>query len=148
MNMSSNFSNTAGDFVNEVEKFSKTNLNKKAELLRIYEESMRTGKGKEFQELAFTAKYLRGLMRVLQNGTNNPEVTSMENIKSDFSSNIKKVKEQIKMTIKDSDEQLKKHFSDNFFAMSQEGLINLNELLADLEWAKMYLNNEKRQKSN
>ncbi len=146
--MSSNFTNSASGFVNEVEKFSKTSLNKKAELLRIYEESIRIGKEKEFEDLAFTAKYLRGLMRVLQSGTNNPEISSMEHIKSDFSSNIKKVKEQIKEIIKDSDEQLKQHFSDNFFAMSQEGLINLNELLADLEWAKMYLNNQKRQKIN
>ena len=146
--MSGEFINSASDFVNEVEKFSKASLNKKVELLRIYEESIRINKEKEFEDLAFTAKYLRGLMRVLQSGTNNPEITSMENIKSDFSSNIKKVKEQIKEIIKNSDKQLKKHFNDNFFKMSQEGLINLNELLADLEWTKKYLNHQKRQKIN
>lgn len=143
-----NNSPNAPDFVNEVEKFSGTSLNKKAELLRIYEESIKSGKEKVFGDLAFTAKYLRGLMRVLQNSSNNPQVDSLEKIKADFSSNIKKVIEQVKDIISDSDEDLQKHFEENYFEMSQEGLTNLNELLADLEWTKMYLNDQKRQKPN
>lgn len=143
-----NSPNSAADFVNEIEKFSGANLNKKIELLRIYEESMNSGKEKTFEDLAFTGKYLRGLMRVLQNSSNNPQVDSLEKIKADFSSNIKKVIEQIKDIISDADEELKKHFEENFFEMSQEGLTNLNELLADLEWTKMYLNDQKRQKPN
>jgi hypothetical protein len=145
--MTNDQQNTA-DFVNEVEKFSGTNLNKKAELLRIYEESIKSGKGKTFEDLVFTAKYLRGLMRVLQNSTNNPQVNSSEQIKADFSANIKKVKDQLKDIISNSDVELKKHFDENYFEMSQEGLTNLNELLVDLEWTKMYLNDQKRQKIN
>jgi hypothetical protein len=146
--MTNYLSNSAADFVNEVEKFSKTNLNKKAELLRIYEESLKSDKEKIFEDLTFTAKYLRGLMRVLQSGASNSEVSSMEKIKADFSSNIKKVMEQIKDIIAGTDEELKKYFADNYFEMSQQGLTNLNELLADLEWTKMYLNDQKRQKAN
>ncbi len=146
--MINNPADNAADFVNEVEKFSGINLNKKAELLRVYEECLKTGKEKVFEDLAFTAKYLRGLMRVLQNGSNNPHVNSLEQIKKDFSSNIKKVKEQIQDIISNSDEQLKKHFDENYFEMSQAGLTNLNELLSDLEWTKMYLNDQKRQKIN
>ena len=144
----SNNSSSTSDFVNEVEKFSGASLNKKAELLRIYEESIKSGKEKAFEDLTFTAKYLRGLMRVLQNGSNNPQVDSFEKIKTDFSSNINKVIEQVKDIIADSDEDLQKHFKENYFEMTQEGLINLNELLADLEWTKMYLNDQKRQKPN
>jgi hypothetical protein len=146
--MTKDFSNTPGNFINEVEKFSKTTLNKKAELLRIYEESLKAGKEKIFEDLTFTSKYLRGLMRVLQNGTNNPEVPSLEKIKADFSANIKKVTEQLRDIISNADEELKKYFTDNYFEMSQQGLTNLNELLADLEWTKMYLNDQKRQKAN
>ncbi|MEJ2617883.1 MAG: hypothetical protein P8Z35_23210 [Ignavibacteriaceae bacterium] len=146
--MMNNSPDNASDFVNEVEKFSGTNLNKKAELLRIYEESINSGKEKVFEDLAFTGKYLRGLMRVLQNSSNNPQVESLDKIKADFSSNVQKVIAQIKDIISDADEDLKKHFEENYFEMSQEGLINLNELLADLEWTKMYLNDQKRQKPN
>jgi hypothetical protein len=146
--MTNNSPDNASDFVNEVEKFSGTNLNKKAELLRIYEESINSGKEKVFEDLVFTGKYLRGLMRVLQNGTGNAQVESLDKIKSDFSSNIKKVIDQIKEIIAGSDENLQKHFEENYFEISQEGLTNLNELLADLEWTKMYLNDQKRQKPN
>ena len=146
--MINDFSNTAADFVNEVEKFSKTNLNKKAELLRIYEESLKSNKEKIFEDLTFTAKYLRGLMRVLQSGTSNAEVSSMEKIKADFSANIKKVTGQLKDIISNADEELKKYFADDYFEISQQGLTNLNELLADLEWTKMYLNEQKRQRAN
>ncbi len=146
--MINNSPDNASDFVNEVEKFSGTNLNKKAELLRIYEESINSGKEKVFEDLAFTGKYLRGLMRVLQNGSNNSQVDSLDKIKADFSSNIKKVIEKLKDIISNADEGLQKHFEKFFFEMSQEGLTNLNELLADLEWTKMYLNDQKRQKPN
>jgi hypothetical protein len=146
--MLNNSYGSAADFVNEVEKFSGTNLNKKAELLRIYEECINSGKEKVFEDLAFTGKYLRGLMRVLQNGADNAQVDSLDKIKADFSSNIKKVIDQVKDIISDAGEDLKKHFEENYFEMSQEGLTNLNELLADLEWTKMYLNDQKRQKPN
>lgn len=141
------YSNPA-DFINEAEKFSKSSFNKKAELIRIYEEAVNLKNEKTFEELAFTAKYLRGLMRVMQKGSENPEVNSIENIKKDFSANIKKAVDQIKILISNSDENLKNHFEQNFFEMSQQGLTNLNELFADLEWIKIYLNHQKRQNKN
>ena len=35
-------------------------------------------------------------------------------------------------------------FESTYFELTQESFINMNELLADLEWAKMYLNEIKR----
>lgn len=136
------------DFINEAEKFSKSSFNKKVELIRIYEEAVNSKNEKIFEDLAFTAKYLRGLMRVMQKGTENPEVNSIENIKKDFSANVKKAVDQIKILISNSDEDLKNHFEKNFFEMSQQGLTNFNELLADLEWIKIYLNHQKRENIN
>jgi hypothetical protein len=146
--MSDYSENNPADFVEEVEKFSGSILNKKAELIRIYEESIKSGKEKIFEDLTFTAKYLRGLMRVLQKGTNNPDVQSLDQIKKDFSDNVKKIIKQLKEITAGSDEQLQKHFKDNYYQMSQESLININEFLADLEWTKLYLNDQKRQKKN
>ena len=136
------------EFIEEVEKFSRSKLNKKAELLRICEEAVKNNKEIILEDLAFTAKYLRGLMRVMQKGMENPEVKSLEHVKKDFSSNIKKVKEQIKEIILNSEDSLKNHFEENYFVMTQDGLQNLNELLSDLEWTKKYLNEEKRKRAN
>jgi ribonuclease BN (tRNA processing enzyme) len=142
--MTDNYSKNAAEFVEEVERFSNSKLNKKIEVIRLYEEALASNKIKEFEDLAFTAKYLRGLLRVLKEGQNIPEVGSMEKIKADFSSNMEKASETISDILLSSESSVKKYFNENFIEMSQDTLVNMNELLQDLEWVKIYLNDSKR----
>jgi hypothetical protein len=152
--MTISYSQAAAQFVEDVEKFSNSKLNKKIELIRLYEEALCSNKIKEFEDLAFTAKYLRGLLRVLsvaakprldgKEDQNISEVGSMEKIKADFSSNMKKASDTMSNILLSSESSVKKYFNENFIEMSQDSLINMNELLHDLEWVKMYLNNLKR----
>jgi len=136
------------DFFNEIEKFSKQTLHRKAEMIAIYETSVNSNQLGIFRDLCFTAKYLVGMMRVLQEGGNNPQVSNLDNVKKDFSANLTKAIEQIRQIIVGADESQKKYFEDEFFVRSHAGLTNLNELLADLESAKLYLNYLKREKEN
>ncbi len=137
-------SEIAAQFVNEVEKFSHSKLKRKIELLRIYEEALKFNNEKEFEDLAFTAKYVQGLLRVVKTGTINPEVQNIEQIKKDFSDNMNKTVDQIKKIIAGAGEDLKQHFEKTFFELTQDSFINFSELLSDLEWAKMYMNEIKR----
>lgn len=146
--MTYSYSKNAVELINEVEKFSNSKLNKKAELINLYESAITSDKVKDFEDLSFTAKYLRGLMRVLNEGKQISEVGSMEKIKSDFTMNMKKATELIKNIISNSDDSMKKYFEENFLEMSQNSLVNVNELLADLEWVKMYMNKVKREDKN
>lgn len=132
------------EFVDEVEKFSKEKLRRKAELLRIYEEAVKGNNFKLFEDTVFTAKYVQGLLRVVKSGTQNPEVQNLESIKKDFSDNMTKVVSQLKDILNSADEDTKMHFEKTYFELSQEGFLNLSELLNDLEWTKMYLNDLKR----
>ena len=138
----------APEFFIEVEKFSKHSLNRKAEMIIIYEASVNSNQLGLFRDLCFTAKYLLGMMRVLQEGGNNPQISSLEHVKKDFSSNLAKAIEQIKQITVGLDESQKKYFEEEFFVRSHAGLTNLNELLADLESTKLYLNYLKREKKN
>jgi hypothetical protein len=138
----------AQDFINEIEKFSKHALNRKAELITIYGAAVDSNQVNLFRELCFTAKYLLGMMRVLHEGGNNPQVSSLDHVKKDFSENIEKAIEQIRQIITDLDESNKKYFEEEFFNRSHTGLTNLNEFLADLESAKLYLNYLKREMKN
>lgn len=142
--MQINYPENTSDFVNEVEYFSNSKLKKKAELLRLFEEAQKNNKLGLFEDLTFTAKYVQGLLRVVQSGTNNPEVGNIENIKQDFSENMKKVVSQIKDIISNADDSMKSHFEENYFELSQAGFLNLSELISDLEWTKKYINNKKR----
>jgi hypothetical protein len=138
----------ASDFVDEVEKFLKRSLHRKAELIAIYDASIDLNQMDIFRDLCFTAKYLVGMMRVLQEGGNNPQVSNLDNVKKDFSANVTKAIEQIRQIIVGAEEPQKKYFEEEFFARSHAGLTNLNELLADLESTKLYLNYLKREKKN
>jgi hypothetical protein len=133
------------DFINEVEKFSKRSLNRKAEMITIYEAAVDSNQVEVYRDLCFTAKYLIGMIRVLKEGASNPQVSSLEHVKKDFASNMNKGTEQLKQIISNTNESTQKYFEEEFLEKSHSGLTNLNELLLDLESAKLYLNHLKRE---
>jgi hypothetical protein len=132
------------DFVNAVEKFSKSKLKRKAELLRIYEEALKFKKESLFEDLTFTAKYVRGLLRIIKSGKINPGSDNIDRIKEDFLDNMNKIVKMIKEILYGAGDDLNLHFDQTYFESSQEGFLNINELLSDMEWVKIYMNNEKR----
>jgi hypothetical protein len=134
----------SSDFINDVEKFSKAKLKRKAELIRIYEEALKSNNEKLFDDLTFTAKYVQGLMRVVKSGSVNSDIKNIDSIKKDFSDNMNKVVLKIRDLISSADENLKIHFEQTYFELSQQGFLNLAEIISDLEWTKMYLNDSKR----
>ena len=143
--------NSSEEFLNEVDSFSSSKggqLKRKEDLNIILKEAFKHNKEKLLKDLSFTAKYLQGLMRVLKKGVQNPEVQSLEYVKSDYSSNVNKFATQLREVLSESDTEVKEHFNKTYFELSQEGFQNLNELLSDLEWTKMYLNEQKRSAKN
>lgn len=136
----------ANQFITEVERFSKNPLHRKAEMIVIYDAAIDSNQVAIYRELCFTAKYLLGLIRVLRNGGNNPQVSNFDHVRKDFTANITKSIEQIRQILTDSADSQKKYFEEEFFSKTQSGLTNLNELLADLEQVKLYFNYLKRER--
>lgn len=117
-------------------------------MIVIYDAAVDSNQMDIFRDVCFTAKYLVGMMRVLQEGGNNPQVNSLDHIKKDFSANLTKAIAQLRKLICGAGESQKKYFEEELFVRSHSGLNNLNELLADLESTKLYLNYLKREKKN
>ncbi len=136
--------NNSAGFINEVEKFSGSKLKRKAEVIRLYEEAKKHQKEFLFEDMVFTAKYVQGLMRAVKSASGNSEITNIEQIKKDFSDNVKKVVDQIRDIISNSGDEMKSYFEKTYFNMTQQSFMNLNELLYDLERCKMYMNDLKR----
>lgn len=134
--------------INEINTFSQGKLNRKDDLLKLFDLIKETHREHLLEEISFTAKYVMGLLRVLKAGVNNSEVKSLEHVKQDFSANMKKITEELKKVIADADEGTKQYLGAEYLQMTQEGLRNLNLLLSDLEWTKKYLNSQKRQNKN
>lgn len=134
-------------FVNEINIFSDGKLNRKSDLRKLFYILLENHQENTIEEICFTAKYVMGLIRVLKAGIANSEINSLEHVKKDFTTNMVKITEQLKSSLAFADEESRKYFEDEYLQMTQAGLKNLNLLLADLEWTKKYLNNQKRQKN-
>lgn len=127
-------------FLDEVEKETGSVLKKRDDLTKLLEICVACGKEKEFEDLIFTAKYIQGLMRVINKAPSIPEVQSVEHVKKDFSENMEKIAEQISDILEAGDEDSKKYFKEIFLSPTQHSLENLTLLLTDLEQIKKYVN--------
>ena len=146
--MSVQYSNAPAKLLKEVDEFSGNSLKKRVDLQIIFEETLNKGRETLLDEIAFTSKYVQGLIRVLKDGSKNPDVSSVDYVKKDLTVNMNKVVEQLKEAVEGSDGTTKQHFERTYFELSQQGFMNLNDLLSDLEWTKKYLNEQKRKIRN
>jgi hypothetical protein len=136
----------AEEIIKEIDAFSGGRLKRKNDLEILLDIVSQKEKQNLFDELSFTAKYIMGLQRVIKKGSINPEITNLEQIKNDYTDNVKKAVGQLKDIIKLSDEAVKVHFETTYFELSAKAFQNITEFFEDLEWTKMYLNEQNRQK--
>ncbi|MBT8380439.1 MAG: hypothetical protein KJN64_14565 [Ignavibacteria bacterium] len=134
------------EFLNNAEKFTNHPLNKKDDVRKIISTAVELKKEEEFSELAFTAKYIKGLMRVVNKAPGIPEVESIDHVKTDITENMKKVIEQFRTLLKGSEESTIDFFEESYLSLNQDSFNNLNLMLADLESVKKYLNHLKHLK--
>ena len=132
------------NLLTEVEKYSSSQLNCKNDLQLIVENCINNNLYDEFENLAFTGKYIEGLKRVLSKGAEFNEVDNLDYVKKDLTTNMEKILEEIRLTLSGSDPSVRNHFEDNYLSLTPDNFKRLNELLSDLEQVKKYLNFLKR----
>ncbi|HEY7751134.1 MAG TPA: hypothetical protein VH917_02490 [Ignavibacteriaceae bacterium] len=132
------------NLLDEVENFTGKILNSKDDLVWLYNLSVESGNEKEFEEVAFTGKYLYGLMRVMKSGVSIPEVESLEHVRKDISKNMELIIEQLGQIVTGSDTAAKSYFENKYLQLSQQSIVHLNLLIEDLDLVKKYLNYKKR----
>ena len=137
-------SSITGNILNETEVHLKLLLKRKPDLEIILQACIQSGRAEKFEELAFTGKYLQGLMRVLKKGAEITEIESLENVKQDLSDNMEMIIDQMRNILSNQAEEIKSRFEETYFTLSQVNFQNLNELLSDLEAVKKYINYSKR----
>ena len=131
------------NFLNETEKFNKHPFNRKNDLQQIITIAVKFKREKEFNELIFTSKYLKGLIRIVNKSPGIPEVESIDHVKSDISENMKKVVDQLRNILSGTDADTIIFFGKNYLSLDQESFSNFNLLLTDLALVKKYLNHLK-----
>jgi hypothetical protein len=128
----------------EINAFSGYKLKRKDDLKTLLDITFKNDKPELLEDISFTAKYIMGLQRVIKKGSMNPEISNLEQIKLDYTNNIQKSVELLKEIVNLSDIKVKNHFEEIYFQLSHSRLSSLTELLEDLEWTKMYFNQQKR----
>ncbi|MGE5496550.1 MAG: hypothetical protein ACM3Q2_00645 [Syntrophothermus sp.] len=135
--------NTAVNIVEKVETLSKNRLKMKDDLKRIIEVSITGRKIPLLDETAFKAKYLQGLFSIIQRGESSIDEEVFRRYMTEYTENVEEVKKNLALIIEDSGSFYRKIFEEKYFSMTQEGISNLNKLMYDLGWYKMYLNDRK-----
>ena len=128
------------NFLKETEKFNNHPLNKKDDVQQIVTAAVNLKREYEFHELIFTAKYLRGLLRILNKAPGIPEVENIDYVRSDILENMEKIIDQLRKIVSGTEPATIKFFEKNYLLLNQDSFKNLNLLLADLESVKKYLN--------
>ncbi len=138
--------NDADFFCDEVEKFSANNLLVKSDLKLLVLSAVSSLNEELFFSIAFTAKYVQGLLRVIQQAGTNPEIKNLAQIKNDLTENMEKITDDLRTLIANSNIEVKEKFETKYLALTAESFSNLRNLLSDLEWVKIYQNQLKRTK--
>ena len=134
------------NLLDEVEKTAEINLKRKDDLQIIVDECVNNNLEEEFVELAFTGKYIEGLKRVLKKGVEFQEIDNLDYVKKDLGENMEKVIKQVRGMLMNASDETKTHFDETYLKQTASSFQNLNELIADLELVKKYLNYQKRNK--
>jgi hypothetical protein len=132
------------NLIQQVESYTGKSLHKHTDLKLLLEISIQYNLEENFEEMAFTGKYLYGLMNVLKSGGTVPEVGNLDHVKKDMTTNIEKLTNQISTIIDKSGEEIKLRFEKDYLEINQQNLMNLNLLIEDLNQVKKFLNYKKR----
>lgn len=134
----------AEEFCIKVDEFAKGRLNNAEDLTRLTEIIFRKDNHKLLEDIAFTAKFSQGLLKIVQTRSNDIEDEYFIKIKGEYTEAIKKVQTLLKEIIEEASSFIKNIFAEKYLSLTHESLNNLNQLIDDLSWVKMYLNDKKR----
>lgn len=138
------YKKAAEEFCSKINEFAKGKINNAEDLTRIVEIIFKIDKNELLEDLSFSAKYSQGLLKIIQNRSNNIEDEYFERIKVEYTEGVKKVRESLTTILNESSPFIKQIFIDKYLSLTHESLNNLNLLMSDLSWVKMYLNDIKR----
>lgn len=133
-----------GLFCDEVEKFSNVKLLTKADLQILVSAAVHSLQQELLFSIAFSAKYVRGLIRVLQQAETNPEIKNLEQIKKDLTENLEQITANLKILLANETPEVKRELEERYLSLTATSFANLRNLLNDLEWVKIYQNHLKR----
>lgn len=135
------FSEETIDFILDIKEYSGGKLKNEFELSALIEFTINRNNSKNFENIIFKAKFLKGLSKVMVGYTENDE--KREKLLEEYTTELKSLTELINTSLSDSDQVIKDSFIQKYFELTPECFMNLNLLLEDLSVCKDYFNDRK-----
>jgi hypothetical protein len=134
---------TPEEFFSSFSNLYKGKIQQTEDLERIIKLAFEFGNFDIFEDLAFEAKYLSGLTRIIQNKDNTFDEEYFTRIKSEYTLHINKVKEYLSAIITPGSSFIKEILEKKYLELTHESLGELNKLCEDLSRIKSYINDLK-----
>ena len=121
-------------FMGDLQAFAHRRLNFPGEVAQILEETAKNSLDQVFADAIFHAKFATKTREIL--GRIGPQGEGFDKLSTEFTNSVEKTTSLLKTIIKESPQEIKNHFVDDFFGMEQASFGNLLKLLEDLSWVK------------
>ena len=133
----------ANKILTTVEKLSNKHLYFREDLEIIINAAQKRNKFSSLEKLSFNAKFLNGLLKVIQRKEKLVEETFVLKASNEYKDSLQKVMMLLNDLLKDESDFIKSIFNEKFLQFNQQCLSNLNNLCSDLSYLKLYFNDLK-----
>ena len=133
--------------LNKLDELSDGKLKFRDDIEKLVDTAIADNKMKLLEEISFTAKFIQGLLSIIQKKDDNIDPAYFEKAVGEYTEAVSGIKNQLEELISANSEFYKSIFSEKFFSMTQVSLQNLNNLCADLSYLKLFFNDQKYSKN-
>ncbi len=130
-------------FLQSVNKHSGNKLQNLEDLTRLFEIAKNNNLNDALEKVIFSAKAFNGLMRIIKNIDNKFDDAYFEKLKIEIKYHTEIVMGGIKEISEKGGSFISEIFTDKYLTLSTECMQNLSTLCGDLEYVKLYLNDNK-----
>lgn len=125
---------TTAQFIEQLQSYANRSNLFPREVEQLINATNQRGLEQIFLDAIFHAKFATKTREVMNRIGRDGE--GFDKLSAEFQKSIEKVTTLLKTIVKESPEDVKKHFVNDFFAMDQKSFSNLLKLLEDLSWVK------------
>ena len=138
--MNNELSANVNIILTEVGRLANNHLYFKDDLEILINIAQQKGKLELLEKLSFNAKFLHGLLKVIQRKEKLVEETFVLKASNEYKESLQKVMMLLNDLLKDENDFIRNIFNDKYLQFNQQCLSNLNNLCSDLSYLKLYFN--------
>lgn len=124
-------------FIDELERYARRSFSHKSELGQLLEFAWASNRMQIIEDAVFHAKFVTRAFEIMRRIGRDAE--GFAKMEAEFKTSAEKALTLLRTLVKDSPDEMKQHFLQNFFSPSEENLPRVLSLFAELTWVKNWM---------